>query len=353
MHREIGIYPMSKLPHEMETPAQRMKKYLNELLAKFSKTPYVIPTGMAIAAGVYALVLMYAGTFCLSGLIAPVVLLGVMWQLGVKGVKKLLIIGAASCLVFSGVWAWYYTDYYQHVDPAMATSTETVVSNNITVPMMADGLVTPLFGTSSTVFNFTVMFNLPDNSTTWPIENVSMAIANINFPSAESHNYSMLRVASVDNKTAHYYYSGTVSKPVNQFIFWANINGNWVVATEHRGGNEYALNGPTYKDSYAVVAPLIPVGLVQVFVSFYPIYALLLLMIWWTKRARKMRVESYEKAVSEKEKETKDIPKEDKKVPSLAKAMGLEKGEDFVCSECGADVPAVAKVCPKCGEKFD
>jgi ribosomal protein L40E len=33
--------------------------------------------------------------------------------------------------------------------------------------------------------------------------------------------------------------------------------------------------------------------------------------------------------------------------------MGLEKEEGFVCSECGADVPAEAKACPKCGEKFD
>jgi len=344
---------MSKLPHEMETPAQRLMKYLKELLAKFSKTPYIIPTGIAIAAGVYALVLLYAGTFCLSGLVVPLALLGVMWQFGIKGVKKLLIIGAVSCLVFSGVWAWYYTDYYQHVDPAMATSTETVVSNGTTVPMMTDGLVTPLFGTGSTVFNFTITFNLPDNSTTWSIENVNVAIASVNFPSAESRNHSMIRIASADNRTAHYYYSSTVSKPVSQFIFWANISGDWIVATEHRGGAEYALNGPIYKDSFAVVAPLIPVGVVQVFVSFYPIYALLLLMVWWTKRARKMRVTAYEKAVSEKEKETKDIPKEDTKVPSLAKAMGLEKGEDFVCSECGADVPAEAKVCPKCGEKFD
>jgi ribosomal protein L40E len=343
---------MSKLPHEMETPAQRMMKYLNELLAKFRKTPYVIPTGIAIAAGVHALVLLYAGTFCLSGIIVPVTLLGVMWQFGIKGVKKLLIIGAASCLVFSGVGTWYFTDYYQHVDPTTATSTKTVVSNGTTVPMIADGSVTPLFGTSSTVFNFTIKFNLPDNNTTWPIEGVSLESANIGFPSA-NHSYSMIRAPSTDNKTILYYYSSTVSTPANQFMFKAKVNNSWINATYHKDGAEYLLIGPVYKDSFALGASLTPGVIVQVFVSFYPIYALLLLMIWWTKRARKMRVTAYEKAVSEKEKETKDIPKEDTKVPSLAKAMGLEKGEDFVCSECGADVPAEAKVCPKCGEKFD
>jgi transcription initiation factor IIE alpha subunit len=85
----------------------------------------------------------------------------------------------------------------------------------------------------------------------------------------------------------------------------------------------------------------------------FPIFALLLLMVWWTKRARRMRVEAFEKAVAEREKETKDVPKVETKV-SLARAMGTDKAEGgFVCSECGADVPADAKVCPKCGEKFD
>ena len=336
----------------METPAQRMMKYLNELLAKFRKTPYVIPTGIAIAAGVYALVLMYAGTFCLSGLIVPLALLGVMWQFGIKGVKKLLIIGAVSCLVFSGVGNWFFTDYYQHVDPTMATSTRTVVSNGTTVPIMADGSVTPLFGTSSTVFNFTIKFNLPDNGTTWPIEDVRVESSNIGFP-AVSHTYTMLRAPSTDNKTILYYYSSTISTPANQFIFRAKVNDSLMNGTYHKDGAEYLLTGPIYKDSFALAVSLIPGVILQVFVSFYPIYALILLMIWWTRRARKMRVETYQKATAEKEKETKDIPKEDTKVPSLAKAMGFEKGEDFVCSECGADVPAEAKVCPKCGEKFE
>lgn len=340
------------MPHEMETPAQRLQKYLKGLFDKFVKTPYAIPAGIAIAAGVYTLVLSFAGTFCLGGLITPLVLLGIMWQFGVKSVKKLLIIGAVSCLVLAGVQTWYYNDYFRPVDQRFATSTETIVSNGQTVPLMASGTVDPLFGTSSTVFNFTITINLPDNGTL-TIEDVSLATASISFPSSASNNYTMIQAPSTDNRTAHYYYSTTVGKPVNQFIFAAKVSGNWVLATDHRDNAEYALNGPSYKDIGAVVVSLIPVGIMQVVFSFFPIYALLLIMVWWTKRARRMRVEAYERAISEKEKETKDVGKEKAKVPSLAKAMGLEKEEGFVCSECGADVPAEAKVCPKCGEKFD
>jgi ribosomal protein L40E len=354
---------MSKLPHEMETPAQRLQKYLKGLFDKFVKTPYAIPAGIAIATGVYALVLLYANTFCLGGLIAPLVLLGIMWQFGVKGVKKLLIIGAVSCLVFAGVTVWYSVDYYQHVEQRVATSTETVVSNNQTVSLMVDGTVDPLFGTSSTVYNFTVSFNLPDNGTS-TIKDVNLVIESVALPSV-SNNYTMLQAPSENNKIALYYYNNTVSNPVSRFIFYANVsdswklspswkvNYSWIVATDHRDGAEYLLFGPVYKDSFAVLVPLIPLGLLQVFTSFYPIYILLLVMIWWTRRARRMRVEAYERAISDKEKETKDVRKEEAKVPSLAKAMGLEKEEGFVCSECGADVPADAKKCPKCGEKFD
>jgi len=351
------------LPHEMETPAQRLQKYVKGLFDKFVKTPYAIPAGIAIAAVVYALVLLYAGTFCLGGLITPLVLLGIMWQFGVMGVKKLLIIGVVSCLVFTGVTVWYSMDYYQHIDQRYATSTETVVSNGQTVPLMVNGTVDPLFGTSSTVYNFTVSFNLPDNGTS-TIKEVNVAIESVAFPSV-SNNYTMLQASSANNKTALYYYSNTVSNPVNRFVFYANVsdswklspswkvNYSWIVATDHKAGVEYILFGPVYKDSFAVLLPLIPLGLLQVVTSFFPIYALLLVMIWWTRRARRMRVEAYERATSEKEKETKNVPKEEAKVPSLAKAMGLEKEEGFVCSECGADVPAEAKACPKCGEKFD
>ncbi|KQM12607.1 hypothetical protein AOA80_01445 [Methanomassiliicoccales archaeon RumEn M1] len=39
---------------------------------------------------------------------------------------------------------------------------------------------------------------------------------------------------------------------------------------------------------------------------------------------------------------------------SQGAAVGTpEAVEKFVCSECGADVPANAKACPQCGESFD
>src|SRR5512137_2881594 len=100
----------------METPAQRFQKYLKEQFDKFVKTPFAVPAVIAMTAGVYALVLMYAGSFCLGGLVTPLFMLGMLWQFGVKGVKKLLIVGAVTCLALSGIWNYYSVDYYQHID---------------------------------------------------------------------------------------------------------------------------------------------------------------------------------------------------------------------------------------------
>lgn len=333
------------MPHEMETPAKRLQVYLKGLFQEFKKTPLPIPVGIALSAGVYALVLLYAGTFCLGGLITPLFMLGIMWQLGVKGVKKLLIIGIVACIAFAGVWLVYFTDFYQHVEPKIATSENTTI---------ADGMVTPLFGDSSTRFNYTLTVHLPDANTT--VQEVSVAAASVGFPSTKASNYTMLLDGARSNATVlYYYYNTTVSKPINQYLFWARINGTWYIADDRLDdGTELAINGPIYTSTFAVMAPLVPISFVQSFIGVYPLYALLLLMIWWTRRARKMRVEAYEKAVEERVKEKDGIPQERAKVPSLAEAMGKGiSGEGFVCSECGADVPAEAKRCPKCGERFD
>lgn len=327
----------------METPAKRAERFLKELFARFLKTPLPIPTAIALAAGVYALVLMFAGTFCLSGLITPLALLGFLWKFGLKGVKKLLIVGAVACLAFAGVWTAYYTHFYQHVDQERARSSDNILFN---------GTVSPMFGGKGDTYTYSIQIRLPSMDT--PVEQVNVTTASVGFPYSPSENHSMTLV-SIDeaNNTLFYEYRTTVEKPINQFMFWARVNGTMLVGTEHRDGREYVLIGPVFTDPWSVALALLPISFIQVFVSVYPIYALLLLMIWWTRRARKMRVEAYERALAEREKELKGVSKDEGKLPSLAKAAGAEGDEGFVCSECGADVPADATVCPKCGEKFE
>jgi ribosomal protein L40E len=327
----------------MDTPAQRFQKQLNELFQKFLKTPLVIPVAIALATLVYAGVLMYLGSFCLNGLIAPLFLLGILWKFNIKKIKPLLIAGAVATMFFTAAWVGLSTDFYMNVEPAVARSDNSILVN---------GTVTPFSGDDTTVYTYSLEIRLPNNHTT--VSNVSASVLSLEFPSGALMNYTMSLGSHDDStNTSYYSYSTTISKPVSQFIFWAKVNGTWEVATDHRTDAEYPLWGPVQDDPWAIAAILIPLGLLNVYGTSFIVYALLVFMVWWTRRARNMRVKAYEKAVTEKEQETSGVKKVDAKVPSLAKAMGKESEGAFVCSECGADVPAEATVCPKCGEKFD
>jgi hypothetical protein len=113
------------------------------------------------------------------------------------------------------------------------------------------------------------------------------------------------------------------------------------------------LPGPMSKDTNAILSLMLPLSLISTFVSVFPLYGLIVVMIWWTRRTRRMRKDQMEKWEEEHAKEEAKKPKQDAKVSLQRKAMGLEDEGTFVCSECGADVPAAATKCPKCGEKFE
>ena len=338
------------MPHGMETPADRMKKYLADLIRKFSKTKFAIPAAILISAAVYYLVVVYAGGFCLRAAITPVVLLALLWKFDVKSAKKLVIIGLVASVVFGGVLAAYYINYYTNLPGDIARSDETVRWNS-SLRVLDNGTVTPLYGDDETLFNFTLTVYLDRNDTV--VDNVSVVISGVKFPRADADNYTMnLLSRDSENKTERYYYATTLSNPVNAFAFWATVNHTNFTAGQSTARGYTFVDGPVFDSTGAIAALIIPISIVSAVVDFIPIYAIIVLMIWWTRKSRKMREAQLEKWMAEKEKKKAEEAKETK-VPSLAKAMGVEKEDTFVCSECGADVPADATVCPKCGEKFE
>ena len=321
------------MPQKMETPAQKIEKLLKAQFEKFLKTPFVIPTGIALSAGIYLIVIAYLSGFCLGGLITPLAMVGIFWSFRVKSVKKLVIIGAVAGLVFAAVMTVYLPYSWQTLDPPVLEDDAGRIS---------DGIVSPFNGEATTMYNFTVTVNVANQSM---LQDIRVIVVGIGYFTDPDMNVTMYQLpGNYTNATSFdYYYETSVPNPMNFFAFGATINGSWSVVADL---------GPVSNDTGAIMTAVFPAAIVQSYVSVVPIYLLLILMIWWTRRARRMRVDAYEKAVSEREKEQEGVPKDETKVPSLAKAMGLEK-ENFVCSECGADVPGDATVCPKCGEKFD
>ncbi len=334
-----------------KTPAQRIEEMLKSLIKEFSKTPYVYPVSIAIAAGVYYLSLIYAANVCLINLLTPLVLLGLLWVFNVKRVKRLAIVGLVSVLVLSGIWLVAYTQFYTDSTPGIATSEDGKTLTN--------GTVEPFRGSGSQVYNFTLTVHLRNESgTIIHFKNVTIAVQSVDFPGVTYINKTMTLIDEPDNITEHYYYTTQLSTAINAYAFWAEYpNGSVEIGGKWSLGTVSLLQGPFPSDTGAIVTALLPFSFVQTLLNVFIAYLLIIGMIWWTRRARRIRESQIEKWRKEEEEKEALQPKKSSqlKVPNLAKAMGTDKGdgETFVCSECGADVPADATVCPKCGEKFD
>jgi len=330
----------------METPGERFVKSIKQWLKDFSKTKFAIPAIIALTCLVYYAVVSTFSVVCFSNLVAPLFMLGLLWAAGVRRVRKLLLIGAIATLFFSLILTVIIVTQVQHAEPTEAES----VDGKIT------GTLDPWYVNKDVPFTFRLEANLTDSNMV--VNSAHVRLVGISAFDSVTNNLTMTLESNYSSNVTNvsmynFTLTTTTSMPINQFLFIVDLNGTWVSVGELDELNRlYYIQGPTFKDSYAIAGPVVVSAFqVDYFYVFGP-YAIILGMIWWTRRARRMREKQVEKWQKEQAKEDGAKPKSVSKVPSLDAAMGKVE-EGFVCSECGADVPADATVCPKCGEKFD
>jgi hypothetical protein len=324
-------------------PAQRVKKLLEKWFAEFKKTPFTIPVGIALVCGFFYISLVYLIGSCLASLLPPFFMFAIFWTFGIKRAKKLLLAGLITAVAVLAIETVFFVTQFQSEEPGVGISEDGVLIN---------GIVTPFSGDADTVYEFTI--DVDHNATTAEVLDVRVIVGSF----TTDINASMT-LTSFDNVTniSSYYYATQVDDPYNQFMFKANLNGTWITAVQWIDGDKYAIQGPVSKDSWAIAFAILKYyAILQAFGQFFGMYAVVVGMVWWTRRARRMREKQIKAWEEERRKEEAKAPEGDAKVPSLSKAMGLsedDEEENFVCSECGADVPGSAAKCPVCGEEFD
>ena len=331
-------------------PIDRVKKLLNEQFERFKKTPYTIPVAIGVTVLLQYLMLVYMPGSCLLGLLPPLILFGLLWQFDIKRVRKMLVIGLVTATLVMGVGTAYLVSWFQDLDVTEAASPGID-------PILRNGTVDPLSGGENTAFTYSLTVVRPNENVT--VANVSVLITALGV----TRNGTMVPIDYNETSLVnHYIYTTQLNDPINQFRFGALVNDTWVEASDYDvNGDPFDIAGPIFSDPLAVAIPIIKyVTLYQAYLQFFAIYAILCGMVWWIRRARRMREQAIERwEQRRKEIEAKEPEDDSKKVqvPSLSKAMGLEDDEGgeegFVCSECGADVPGEARSCPVCGEKFD
>jgi hypothetical protein len=337
-------------PIRPRPPAERIKRIVDDLFAKFKKTPYTAPVAIAITALVYYLMLSYIPGSCWIGLIPSLLLFGMLWQFEIRRVRKMLMYGLVCAVAIMTISTVFFVHSFQTVEPAVARSP----GDN---PVLYNGTVTPDSGGKTTLFTYSITVRLPEAGIN--VTDVRVNITSI----SSSRNETMVVVGEnpVLNET-YYSYTTTLSEAINQYHFVAIVNDSWVRASDYYEDDQIPIVGPIFSDPLAIAVPIIKyVSLYQAFLQFFPIFAILSGMVWWMRRARRMREDAVKRWEDKRKEVEAKVPEDKKKIattasstPSLERAMGLEpEPETFVCSDCGADVPAEAKSCPVCGEKFE
>lgn len=270
---------------------------------------------------------------CLGTLVLPISAILLLWFLRVEKFLAQLIIGVVvlcvATLLISAVFP--------------VTFTESASGINSADGKLLDGMVTPFRGAPGETYTFTV--TVVQNSSS-PNITAHVIIYNI-FGASQSYRNETMSLVSSSNSSGRYNfsYSSVVADPVNGFGFDVVIDGHW-----YHGYAAYAVNGPVSADAVAVFSSQISFWIIWIFSYGFMQFIVLLLFLRFSSKSREARekmLKDYKQMKQEKGSSVRDVKDVQKK------SVPVPSEDNFVCSECGADVPSTARFCPSCGEPFD
>ncbi|HDP96172.1 MAG TPA: zinc-ribbon domain-containing protein, partial [Euryarchaeota archaeon] len=208
-------------------------------------------------------------------------------------------------------------------------------------------------GNRSTLYNYSITV-VNDNVTSDICPYVN--IGELKGISIDDWNKSMLdHFLNEDNTSVTYYLLTHANGTINLFSFSVSVNGVWYEAGNLNDGTVFAVQGPIDESTLAVLGYLSIYMFFTVMQLAFPVFLILLLFLrfmYKSQEAKRKMLESYRKKKLEDDGKGGPDMGDPERSRRLS-AFGDGSDEMFVCSECGADVPATAKFCPNCGESFE
>jgi ribosomal protein L40E len=288
-----------------------------EALLWFRKSPYFRIFYLAILSLMVAALTLY-GIYlgCLSILFSAVLMFALPYWLKERRIKHLAMNGAVIFVAAALIFAALFAQSLSGNDPIQIRVTG---AGNVT---LANATVTPGRGPPGAPYTFTANLTVPgavnaSNYAVWVnLTTVDGATTPFNMTPANPADTNL-----ADGKA----YASTVPVGDHIYIFWFFVtvkNGTSTTTFESpwQVGPITAGYGTFYGFSlyYGVFALILPISL----------YFIVLMLFWFTTRARMER-------------------------KRLGMATEAETDTGFMCTNCGADVPAAAEKCPKCGAVFE
>ncbi len=287
---------------------------LKDRFFKFRRHKYAILIGLALTFVICSLLLVYSGYLLCFGLLL-VALAGyyIPYFFGMKSKKKL----AAWGIILIVLLAVPFSISYIEGQKSLANTTQSTTDGT-----MVDGKLTPIYGDSSTDYQFSIL--VKDSNYT----QVNVIIAD--YWTGTTERNETMAFTNVSEGRLFTYDTTLQNKTEYAYFFTANNGQNWVVTP----GNY----GPILVSDGDLYAHWLPTLMLALFIQVGVLYFLLLALSYMSDRS-KAKVAQMEKQYGTK----------GGKLPPAKDG----KDEKFVCSECGGEVPSSADKCPQCGEKFD
>ena len=302
--------------------------------SKFRKTLYFRILILVLISLLSVLLLLSAALACLSLILIPLLIFLIPNWFGERSVKRHAVNGVIFLLLATPLYAGTLTSqvfYVQQQDQAADTLPNT---NVVAAAQLHEGRVNPFRGPAEAIFNFTVNMTSTDPSA--PGFSVVTQVASYSGLSDVRSFYNMsvdrARSPVVNYSRGVYYYVNTtgLTADVHQFDFLV-VTGN---ASNPQSSDIVVLTrgslGPFVADFWAHFGFFFYRGFFQFAFLVFGFF-LILLIYWWTRKARQVR------GVQD----------------GKAEAKRAEGGGEFTCTNCGADVSEEATKCPTCGAVFE
>jgi len=330
---------------ELSLEPPRRPNYLEKLRASKLKYPFVM-----LASNSLFLPMIYF-QICLGLLILPLSIVFFLWLMRIENIWRQLAIGAVTfCIAAAFAGAAYYP-IFDSLEQRYGESPNGV---------LFDGSVTPFRGDDNTLFNYSISIDTTIINITETESDIEVKVYIIeNYPVL--WQYDNITMADhfetvVDNETISitYYYETNIDGTINGFEFFATIDGMVYRAQAIINGDTILIQGPIHENGFILFGYLTLVFFFQIISNGVFGFIILLLIMRFMRRSREAKnkmMKNYQHVQREKEAEAKKTREFSRKLPGVAVGEGSE--DVFVCSECGADVPASAKFCPNCGEPFE
>ena len=315
---------------------------LNKIFNDLKKSKWVWAIYIPLTIPVNLFLTFYGG--CFASILVALTTFGIPYLFGVRSVKTFLKAGTLLIIITGILFGALYTYF-------MYNQTYLFESKTVNDMQLLDGSVTPYLGDENSYFNYTVSYVGTESPS-----NITVYVNITGLMKDYDKNINLIHANGL-------YYNETVLEEDLYLYHFAVHSHNTNTWNETEVGF-----GPITLPFSDMLGSQILQGVIILFLNTGLMFYFILVLFWWTKKAKQDRKKLYgapeaeeEEKAEEREEETeeefeeegKEGGKDEEFEEEIEEEGKIEAKGEYTCTACGADVDGDATKCPNCGEEFE